>query len=47
MKVRRFAKSIAVLNCAVRVIFVAWDAVAGRRGLPQFLVTGTWSAHQS
>jgi ferredoxin-NADP reductase/DMSO/TMAO reductase YedYZ heme-binding membrane subunit len=32
MKVSRFAKSIVLLNCAVPLILLAWDAVAGRLG---------------
>jgi ferredoxin-NADP reductase/DMSO/TMAO reductase YedYZ heme-binding membrane subunit len=32
MKVSRFARSIVLLNCAVPVILLAWDAVAGRLG---------------
>jgi ferredoxin-NADP reductase/DMSO/TMAO reductase YedYZ heme-binding membrane subunit len=32
MKVSRFARSIVLLNCAVPLILLAWDAVAGRLG---------------
>ena len=32
MKVSRFAKSIVLLNCAVPLILLAWDALAGRLG---------------
>jgi ferredoxin-NADP reductase/DMSO/TMAO reductase YedYZ heme-binding membrane subunit len=32
MKVSRFARSIVWLNCAVPLILLAWDAVAGRLG---------------
>src|SRR5262245_62611049 len=32
VKVSRIAKSIVLLNCAVPLILLAWDAVAGRLG---------------
>src|SRR5215467_6250839 len=32
MKVGRFAKSLVLLNCAVPLVLLAWDAVAGRLG---------------
>jgi ferredoxin-NADP reductase/DMSO/TMAO reductase YedYZ heme-binding membrane subunit len=32
MKVSRFARSIVLLNCAVPLILLTWDAVAGRLG---------------